>query len=130
MGKNACQSNSIQPQFDCASTALRVQEKNGGWVAGLLGQGPETALTAEQIAAALGLSDPRLVTREIQRERLNGLPICASCGESRGYYLGSQDELSRYVKKLNHRVRTVQRTAEALSRTLDDLQGQERMEEW
>jgi hypothetical protein len=102
------------------------------WVAGALGWGRETARTAGELQAMFGLSEPRVITREIQIERQAGMPICAvSGGEARGYYLtGDPDELQRYIHSLDHRVREIRGTQDGLRRTVLLLSGQQSLEGW
>jgi hypothetical protein len=101
-------------------------------VAGVLGHGAAAAMTAQELANILGLSDVRVVTAEVQRERAAGFPICANVGgPERGYFLAdSPDELAVYMRSLRHRVRAVLRTQAALEQTLAVMSGQEILEGW
>jgi hypothetical protein len=106
MGKNACQSNSIQPQFDCTSTALRVQE--------LLCPGQENAILMRDLVSLTGL-DARTVRVMIQAERLAGAPILSD--NKRGYFLPGDDEERReFVRSMRHRAEAILRAAEAVER--------------
>lgn len=102
------------------------------FVAGVLGHGAAAALTAQELATLLGLSDTRPVTLAIQAERAAGVPICAMVsGPERGYFLAdSPDELEVYMKSLRHRVRAVQQTQRALENTLLNMTGQQVLEGW
>jgi hypothetical protein len=113
------------------STTTRAAGQ-GFWVAGVLGVGRESARTATELQALLGLSEPRVVTRQIQRERKAGAPICAiSNGEVRGYYLTADpDELGRYIHSLDHRVQAIRGTQEGLQRTMLRMSGQQVLEGW
>ena len=97
---------------------------NGGVVA-LLSVGEDNALSARELAGVMGWN-VRDVTRAIQRARVAGAPICAS---SSGYYLGGNaDELRRYVRALDRRLREIRKTREGLGRALDAATGQTRLE--
>jgi hypothetical protein len=89
-------------------------------------------MTAQEIATLKGLSDNRVVTKQIERERSAGCPICATvCGPLRGYFLPQTvEELDGYVKSLRRRVRSVQKTEAALEKTLRAMSGQQIMEGW
>ena len=83
-------------------------------VADVLLHGADHAITAKDIAALLGWN-VRAVTKEIQRERLAGLPI-AAC--QTGYFLpATADETDNYVGQLSHRKREVERTLAAVAAT-------------
>lgn len=92
--------------------------------------GFENPMTAQEIMSVLDLSDPRLVTRLIERERRSGLPICASNDCKRpGYYLAeSPAELESYTRSLRRRVKAVSGTLAALEATHDTWTGQARLD--
>lgn len=88
------------------------------------------AVTAQRLAEMLNASE-RDITQGIQRLRLSGVPVCASTGESHGYYMtDSPEELDRYIKSLKGRNREIRRTVEALEGTRDRMTGQQRIEEF
>ena len=89
-------------------------------------------VTAAQLAAALGMKDPREITRRVQLERLHGIPICASCDAERpGFYLArNPEELDRYLKSLDRRIRMVSATFKALELARDEWRGQMRLDGW
>ena len=94
-------------------------------VSDLLGVGRDNAQTARDLAAVLGWS-PREVTREIEIERREGVPILAEAAARPGYYLPSNDQdWDRYIKSLAHRSREVRRTLAALTATRARLAGQQ-----
>ena len=96
------------------------------FVAAYLDEGEENAITANDLAALVGVSDPRVITRAIERERLNGVPICAS---NDGYYLpSSAAELERYMKAFCRRRDRMRKTAIALRTALDRMTGQQSLE--
>lgn len=101
-------------------------------VASALPTGAENAVDGTTLAAVLGFKNRRELSKQIERERRNGKPICAAVsGENRGYYLAADsDELSRYLNSLDRRIREVRRTREACSETLRRMVGQETMEGW
>ena len=80
----------------------------------------------------LGYKSLRLLSRQIQRERLAGAPICAAVsGDSRGYYLTDEPaELRRYISALDRRLREVRRTRDACGDTLRRMTGQEVLKGW
>lgn len=90
------------------------------------------AISGKELAAMLGYKTLRLLSRQIQRERLAGAPICAAVsGDSRGYYLASSpDELSAYLRALDRRLREVRRTRDACGDTLRRMTGQEVLRGW
>lgn len=84
------------------------------------------------MAAALDFKDRRALSKQIERERRSGQPICAAvAGNSRGYYLTDDpDELQRYIKALDRRIREVRRTRDACGETLRRMTGQEVIGGW
>ena len=81
-------------------------------VADLLHHGAAAALSCRDLAALLGWP-LREVTRQIQRERAAGAPICAN---SSGYYLPANNaELDAYLGSLSRRLREVERTHHAVA---------------
>ena len=101
----------------------------GGLIASIL-SGRDNPLTCQEIMSALSLSDPRAVTKIIERERRAGLPICASNDSARpGYFLAdSPAELEHYTRSLRHRVKAVSGTLAALEATHDTWTGQQRLD--
>ena len=101
-------------------------------VAAHLPVGASNAISGKELAAMLGYKSLRLLSRQIQRERLAGAPICAAViGDSSGYYLASsQDELSAYLRALDRRLREVRRTRDACGDTLRRMTGQEVLRGW
>ena len=92
--------------------------------------GSDNPMTAQEIMSVLSLSDPRVVTKLIERERRAGLPICASSNSKRpGYYLAdTPGELESYTRSLRRRVKAVSGTLEALEATHDAWTGQTRLD--
>ena len=90
-----------------------------------LSTGRENAHTAREIADWIG-GKPREVTRLIERARLDGAPICATCDANRpGYYLAQDaEELAAYLHRFKHRRRTIAKTEAALMATLCTMTGQ------
>lgn len=100
-----------------------------GTIASLL-CGSDNPMTAQEIMAALDVSDPRLITKEIERERRAGLPICASNDSKRpGYFLAATPrELESYTRSLRRRVKAVSGTLAAMEETHDKWTGQQRLD--
>ena len=94
--------------------------------------GSENAIEGAVLAAALGFKDRRALSKQIERERRSGQPICASvAGNSRGYYLADDpDELQRYIRALDRRIREVRKTRDACGETLRRMTGQEVLAGW
>ena len=95
-------------------------------------QGAGNAIEGATLAAALGFKDRRALSKEIERERRSGQPICAAvAGNSRGYYLADDpDELQRYIRALDRRIREVRKTRNACALTLQRMTGQEVIGGW
>lgn len=95
----------------------------------LLGHGKENAVPGHELAALLGLSDLRELTRIVERERAAGIPVCATCDSQQpGYYIAcTQTELAAYIKSLDRRLHNVRRTRDRLADTLEEMTGQRRL---
>lgn len=89
-------------------------------VAEYLGIGRDNARTARELCTALGIRR-RDLTKQIERERREGVPICASCDANYpGYYMaGNEGELADYVRSLDRRIKEVKRTRDALAGAVD-----------
>ena len=92
--------------------------------------GRENAQTAQELADRIGISSPRVITREIAKLRNAGVPVCASCHKDRpGYFLPeTKEELDGYLLSLKNRCRQISAVYESMTRTQDELTGQARME--
>ena len=101
-------------------------------VAAALLAGAENAIEGAALATTLGFKDRRALSKQIERERRSGQPICAAvAGNSRGYYLASNpDELQRYIRALDRRLREIRRTRDACGDTLRRMTGQEVLKGW
>lgn len=94
----------------------------------ILLEGKENAIPGRDLMALLGLKDLRDLTQLVERERKDGVPICASTSGEKGYYLASDvDELNEYIKSLGRRIHSVSRTMIHLEDTLNRMTGQEKM---
>lgn len=89
----------------------------------ILGTGSDNARTGRELAQALNC-DIRTVTEQIERERRQGQPICASSrGDAPGYFLAATtEELETYCKRLWHRGGELFKTRRALLDILRQLQ--------
>ena len=86
-----------------------------------LATGKENARTARELAKIINCT-PREVTAQIERERREGRPICASCGSTPGYYLPESDqELNDYCECLKSRAVEIFRTRQALVKVLKQI---------
>lgn len=101
-------------------------------VADVLPHGAGNAVDGQTLATAMGFKSVRELSREIQRERLAGAPICAAVsGDSKGYFLASSPtELSAYLRSLDRRICEVRKTHEAICDTLRRMTGQEILRGW
>ena len=101
-------------------------------VADVLLFGAENAIDGATLAATLGYKSRRDLSKQIERERRNGQPICAAvAGDRRGYYLAATpDEFSSYIRSLDRRIREVRRTRDACGETLRRMTGQETLQGW
>lgn len=80
--------------------------------------GEENAVTGRELCDRFGF-DRRDLTIAVERERRNGVPICASCGSNPGYYLASDKrEMINYCKSLERRLKEVQKTLNACQKTV------------
>ena len=78
-------------------------------------------MTAAELARALGCI-PREVTRQIERERIMGVPICAS---GQGYFLpATVEELERYRRSFDRRLKHITATRRALEDAFLRVTGQ------
>lgn len=98
-------------------------------IAPLLYRGADRAQTARQLARSLGWSSRR-TTLQIEHERSQGAPICASCADGSvfGYYLPRDEgERRRYVDALDRRISTITNNRNAVASA--QLYGYEKKEE-
>lgn len=105
---------------------LPANDYNPGYrgLQALLPKGRMNAVTAADLAALTGL-DPRQATREIQRMRLRGVPVCASSGENPGYWISNDSkEVAQYCKTLDRRLKNIRATREAVGNALAKMTGQ------
>ena len=101
-------------------------------VATALLAGAENAIEGTALATTLGFKDRRALSKQIERERRSGQPICAAvAGNNRGYYLASNpDELQQYIRALDRLLREIRRTRDACGDTLRQMAGQEVLKGW
>lgn len=115
-----------------AATASAATSKpdfttGGGVIASVLGT-TNAHFTAKQLAKTLGVSDARIITKQIERERKSSAPICASCGENPGYFMPrNRKELESYINSLKRRHRAISATISGMELALDRLNGQGRI---
>ena len=97
-----------------------------------LGRGKSSAVTGRELAKRLGLSDPREVSRIVERERNSFIPICATCDPSNaGYYLPADiAELIEYNEVLKRRIKAIVRTQKAIETALARMCGQTTLGGW
>lgn len=90
--------------------------------------GPESPVTGAVLAKMLD-STPREIAKRIQKLRCAGVPICASTGETPGYYIAEDaSQLEEYLRSLKGRLHEITATATALGNVLDKMTGQQRID--
>lgn len=92
-------------------------------IASLLATGKDNAKTAKELLPLTGCKNIRALTKDIERARRDGIPICASCmGGKQGYYLAADsEELDRYCATLAGREHQLAKTRHALQRIAQPL---------
>lgn len=92
----------------------------------LLAEGQANARTGRELAQLMGC-DIRSITEQIEKERREGLPICAtSRGKDAGYFLAADDEeLQAYCDRLKRRAIELFKTRQALIVTLRKIRDAE-----
>lgn len=96
------------PISNCTTAAAGRQRK----VSDLLSHGRENAVPLRHLKKLLEV-DGRTVRLMIERERRDGMPICAD--NATGYYLPStEDEKAACVRSMRHRAREIMKTARAI----------------
>lgn len=92
-----------------------------GIIAEILYTGRENVQTGKSLCALLNLK-MRELTQEIEQERRDGQPICASTGGNPGYFLAAnKGEMQRYCKSLLRRAGEIHKTRKACIETIDSL---------
>lgn len=88
-------------------------------IAEILDSGKNNATTGKTLASYFNC-DIRTVTEQIERERREGQPICASADNGNsGYYLAANaEELQDYCNRLHHRAAELYKTRQALLKVL------------
>lgn len=104
--------------FDPGSQRLRIQN--------FLGHGKASAISGRKLMEYMGAKDLRIVSKAVETARRAGVPICASTApDGPGYYLAANtDELSGYLRSLDHRLREVRTTRANLEAVLRSMAGQ------
>ena len=91
----------------------------------LLCIGRDNPTTGKDLAASLncGIRD---ITQQIERERREGRPICATTGDNPGYFLAAnEEELLQYCNRLKSRAIELFKTRQALLLELKRLHDEE-----
>lgn len=129
-GKPVHGGNREREEMEKAATANAATSRldfttTGGVIASVL-SGSEKHITARELARTIGVSDPRRVTKMIEKTRQSGqAPICASNGEDYGYYLPSTiGELDTYIRSLSRRHKSLTATLTGMMRARDAWAGQ------
>lgn len=92
----------------------------------ILSTGKENAQTGKDIARLLNV-DIRTVTEQIERERRQGQPICATTqGDHPGYYLSDDFyEIEHYCESLRRRANKIFKTRAALRLTAERIAAEQ-----
>lgn len=91
--------------------------------------GKENAIARDILSAATGLSE-RALRKQVERERLSGVPILTDT-ERGGYYLPScAAETEQFVKSMRRRGVHVLQVARAVEKTMLEDMGQEMIGGW
>lgn len=105
----ACSRAAISCNYSTTSAAGRQRK-----VSDLLSRGRENAVPLRHLKQIME-TDGRTIRLMIQRERLEGIPICAD--NLTGYFLPStEDEKTACVRSMRHRAGEIMRTAQAIER--------------
>ena len=102
------------PGFELPNTkSTTAKPEEQGPISSLLPYGAERAVSLRRLADMAGLST-REVRRAIQKERLNGVPICEA---GAGYFIaGNDEERRRWVISMRGRARQILKAARAVER--------------
>lgn len=104
--------------FDGTSQQSRIQY--------FLGHGKSNAIPGRKLLELFGGKDLRTVSKAVEAARRDGVPVCATTSpDGPGYYIASNtDELSGYLRSLDHRLREVRITRAHLEAVLRSMAGQ------
>lgn len=104
--------------FDSTRQHSRIQN--------FLGHGKSNATPGRKLLELFGGKDLRTVSKAVEGARRAGIPICATTSpDGPGYYIASNtDELSGYLRSLDHRLREVRITRAHLEAVLRSMAGQ------
>lgn len=93
----------------------------------LLNTGAANALSRSYLAGRLGISE-RDIRRLVHQERAAGFPICSGT-DAPGYFRPvCREDVARFCRSMWHRAAQTREVADALQRTLDEIDGQSRLE--
>ena len=90
----------------------------------LLSRGKDNCITGKQLCDMTGLK-LRTLTQQIEKERREGKPICASSEypDKHGYYIASsQEELEDYCGRLKHRAVELFKTRQQCLKAIGQLE--------
>lgn len=104
--------------FDCARQQSGIQK--------FLGHGRNNAVPGRKLLEMFGGKDLRTVSKAVECARRSGIPICATTSpDGPGYFIAENtDELSGYLRSLDHRLREVRTTRTHLEAALRSMAGQ------
>ena len=87
----------------------------------LLQTGRDYTISGRELCNLLQITD-RQLTQIVEKERRDGLPICAATGKNPGYFLAAnKGEMERYCRSLWKRAGEIHKTRRACIATLESL---------
>lgn len=88
--------------------------------------GEKNALSPEYLCASLGFSSPRMLQKEIERERAEGFVILSCTTPPGGYYRPSSAvEVRRFIQTLSNRGRKTLAALKGARKLLAQMEGTE-----
>lgn len=121
--ENALPGSKISPIFNSITPGVSGQAP----IWSMLNVGAANALSRSYLAVQLGTSE-RVIRRLVHRERAAGFPICSNT-DAPGYFRPAcREDVARFCRSMWHRAAQTREVADALQRTLDEIDGQSRIE--
>jgi len=126
-GEDALQAGNPQTQ-NTTATGNRQ-----GRIEAMLNRGEKYAIPTRELVKLAGAASVRDLQGEIEQERAKGALILSKGGTGGGYFLpatgdAGRQEIAQFIRTLNARAVSTQRTLKAARRALAELEGQEQIE--
>lgn len=122
--ENALPGSKTSPVFDSITPGVSGQAP----IWSRLSTGAENAIRLEVLAEILGTT-PRDVRKLVHRERAAGYPIISSTSFPGFFKPACREDVDRFARSMKSRASETYKVAAAAQRFLDELCGQERMED-